>query len=408
MTHWLTKQTRIFGAVAALCLGLPATASAEPADKAAQADAKKHGQKKKAKRTAQAKPADKKAHKPEAKKAHGKPEEKGKADKPADKKGKAAHRGKTAQAHGQPTRREQPKADRHDDKDDKDDTCVRAAVELGRTSGEEQKFVLTRCKGKPADKAIERLSVLMRPYSVDKPGTLPDLHPKAGTKNLREGELLPGIHAADPGLLSRLQAIASEFPERKITIISGYRPGGKGVSHRHGRAVDIRVEGVKTEELATFCRGLVDTGCGFHPNGDFIHLDVRPKGTGHAYWIDAAGPGEAPHFVSSWPPPKDKSDDDNKTKPHKDAPLDDANHADTKKKAGHGPGKADRDHDDLTPPDPGPRPQAPSLGLVAFLAPPPGLHPRSSRRESRRCSLPWTLRRARPRSAAAGGAHRRA
>jgi len=345
MTLWLTTQARTLGAAAAfvLLLGLPGSASAEPGrqgDAAAEAKHKKAPKKKRT--TAQVK---KKGHDDKAK---GHDKNKGSDDKSKDHKGSHVGKkhGKTAQAHTQPTRRDAPHqgADKKDDGDDKDG-CVRDAVEIGRTSGEEMKFSLTRCKGKPAEKAVERLSVMMRPYSVAKPGQLPELHPKAGAKNLREGEISPGIHAADPGLLSRLQAIASEFPGKKLTIVSGYRVGSSGAFHHHGKALDLQVEGASASELATFCRGLVDTGCGFYPNGGFVHVDVRPKGTGHVYWIDAAGPGEAPHVVSSWPPPKDK-DEKEDARPAKHAPQDDTNHADTKKKAGHGAAKTDRDQED--------------------------------------------------------------
>jgi hypothetical protein len=34
---------------------------------------------------------------------------------------------------------------------------------------------------------------------------------------------------------------------------------------------------------------LDDTGCGYYPNADFIHMDVRDPGTGHVAWIDASG-----------------------------------------------------------------------------------------------------------------------
>jgi len=321
MTHWLSTQVRTLGALAglALLLGLSAPASAREARPArgAEAGKKNHG---KGKRTAQAAPKGKKAQ--EKKRA------------PAAK----PHRGKTAQAYAQPSRRAQP-AQGSEEKDD----CLRDPVEISRLSGEGMKLSLTRCKGKPADQAVERLSVLMRPYSVAKPTSLPSLTPKQD-KGLREGELSPGIHAADPGLLSRLQAIASEFPGHTITVVSGYRPGGTGAYHRHGKAIDVRVEGVKTETLATFCRSLLDTGCGYYPNGGFVHVDVRPKGTGHVYWIDAAGPGEPSQFVSSWPPRKD--DEDGKVKSGKGAPKDDTSHGDVKKKAGHGAARADRDHED--------------------------------------------------------------
>ncbi|MCU0659928.1 MAG: D-Ala-D-Ala carboxypeptidase family metallohydrolase [Polyangiaceae bacterium] len=327
MTHWLSTQARTLGALVglALFLGYPAPASAEKTPTASTSKSKAG---KKGKKTAQTAKKQEKGGKAE------KAEKGGKGDK-----GKKGPRGKTAQAHGQPTRRPQAETKAPAEQDD----CVRSAVEIQRLSGEELKFALTRCKGQPADRAVEKLSVLMRPYSVPKPSSLPELDPKGTGKDRREGELMPGIHGADPGLLSRLQAVASEFPGHPITIVSGYRPGGTGAYHRHGKAVDVRVEGVKTEALATFCRGLLDTGCGYYPNGEFVHIDVRPRGTGHVYWIDAAGPGEPSHFVKSWPV---GPEEDGKHPVDKSAPRDETTHKDVKKKAGHGAARADRDHEE--------------------------------------------------------------
>jgi hypothetical protein len=60
---------------------------------------------------------------------------------------------------------------------------------------------------------------------------------------------------------------------------------------------------VANEAVVEFCKTLADTGCGYYPNSSFVHVDVRQPGTGHVAWIDASGPGEAPRYVASWPPP---------------------------------------------------------------------------------------------------------
>jgi hypothetical protein len=65
----------------------------------------------------------------------------------------------------------------------------------------------------------------------------------------------------------------------------------------------MHIEGARNEAVVDFCKTLADTGCGYYPNSSFVHVDVRQPGTGHVTWIDASGPGEAPHYVSSWPPP---------------------------------------------------------------------------------------------------------
>ncbi len=86
-------------------------------------------------------------------------------------------------------------------------------------------------------------------------------------------------------------------------VISGYRPNSVGSFHASAQALDFRVDGVANEALVAFCKTLDDTGCGYYPNSSFVHMDVRPVGTGHVAWIDASGPGESAHYVSAWPPP---------------------------------------------------------------------------------------------------------
>ena len=71
------------------------------------------------------------------------------------------------------------------------------------------------------------------------------------------------------------------------------------------RAIDFRSEGTRNEVVA-FCKTLTDTGCGFHPNSSFVHLDVRDSGAGHVSRIDASGLGE-PRYVTAWPPKSAKS-----------------------------------------------------------------------------------------------------
>jgi hypothetical protein len=68
------------------------------------------------------------------------------------------------------------------------------------------------------------------------------------------------------------------------------------------------VAGVSSEELVAFCKTLPDTGCGYYPNSSFVHLDVRGSGVGSVTWIDASGPGQAPHYVPTWPPPAEQAD----------------------------------------------------------------------------------------------------
>jgi len=42
-------------------------------------------------------------------------------------------------------------------------------------------------------------------------------------------------------------------------------------------------------------------GCGYYPNGSFVHVDVRPYATGRVVWVDASRPGEPSRYVDGWP-----------------------------------------------------------------------------------------------------------
>jgi hypothetical protein len=174
--------------------------------------------------------------------------------------------------------------------------CFNKAAQIVRMWGETEDLVLTYCDGRPAPKAEEKLSVLIRPHTVRIPKDLP-AYP---SKRDESEEWVKGIKQIHPGLVSRLGAVAKHFPNKKVFVVSGYRPWSIGSLHRQGRAMDIRVEGVPNEHLVAFCRTLNDTGCGYYPNSVFIHMDVRPEKTGHVYWIDASGPGESANYVSSW------------------------------------------------------------------------------------------------------------
>jgi hypothetical protein len=179
-------------------------------------------------------------------------------------------------------------------------TCEKDPIEVIR-GPEIDTFALTTCDGSVAPLAVERLSVLIRPGSAARPvAPLAELAKKAGA------ELAQGVHRADTRLTQRIQELADHFGKPgspiKLSIVSGMRPTSVGSMHAMGRAIDFRIEGTKNEDVIAFCKTLNDTACGFYPKSSFVHLDVRDPGTGHVSWIDASGPGEAPQFVTSWPP----------------------------------------------------------------------------------------------------------
>jgi len=182
--------------------------------------------------------------------------------------------------------------------------CNKEPVEVIR-GPEFERFELMRCDGSIAPYAVEHLSILIRPGGAARPTTsVYELAKKKGP------DLAPGIKRVDPRLIERLQAVVDKFGKNgservpvKLSVISGYRPTSTGSMHATGRAIDFRIEGVKNDDVVSFCKTLGDTGCGFYPNSSFVHLDVRDAGAGHVSWIDASGPGETPRYVSQWPPP---------------------------------------------------------------------------------------------------------
>jgi uncharacterized protein YcbK (DUF882 family) len=99
------------------------------------------------------------------------------------------------------------------------------------------------------------------------------------------GEVKP----IDVDLLDLLNTLARTLPtEEPFHVISGYRSpstnaylrthGGGGVAahslHLVGKAIDIRVPGVKLRDLYRTAVGLHGGGVGIYPGSDFVHVDV--------------------------------------------------------------------------------------------------------------------------------------
>ena len=105
-------------------------------------------------------------------------------------------------------------------------------------------------------------------------------------------------HPVEGRLISLLGIVSNHFGSRKIEIVSGFRPYTPTQytahsNHNHGKAIDFRVVGVPNDVVRDFCRTLRNVGCGYYPNGGFVHMDVRESS---AFWIDFAKPGEPPRY----------------------------------------------------------------------------------------------------------------
>ncbi len=187
--------------------------------------------------------------------------------------------------------------------------CFSPEVHVARRRGElleHRQLALTFCDGLPNPSALDSLSVLARSRDLERP-LMPEIRayrqkpldrgPRA--KRRRPDYLTEHVMRVNAELLPRLQKVAHRFPGKMIEIVSGHRPDARDTSrHHHGRALDIRVDGISREALRDFLRGLEETGVGYYPNSYFVHMDVRDK---RGYWVDRSGPGEIADY-GTWPP----------------------------------------------------------------------------------------------------------
>ncbi|MBP9111567.1 MAG: DUF882 domain-containing protein [Polyangiaceae bacterium] len=151
--------------------------------------------------------------------------------------------------------------------------CFDEPVEI-RRGKERARFALLDCQGNVASSALHQVSWMLRPS---------------------RGEW----QVVDERLVSRLGSVAKKFRTPKapleFVIVSGERPASVGSKHAEAKAVDFRIEGVKNEAIAAFCKSFEETGCGYYPNSVFVHMDVRDQS--HITWTDASRPGEPPQYI---------------------------------------------------------------------------------------------------------------
>jgi uncharacterized protein YcbK (DUF882 family) len=126
-------------------------------------------------------------------------------------------------------------------------------------------------------------------------GHVPPNALKAFERMMRQGD---AMHPVDPRLVALVGIVSNHFGGKTMDIVSGYRAYAPTQytphsNHNYGKAVDFRILGVTNESLRDFCRTLRSAGCGYYPNGAFVHLDVRDT---KAYWVDWSRPGEPPKY----------------------------------------------------------------------------------------------------------------
>jgi uncharacterized protein YcbK (DUF882 family) len=96
------------------------------------------------------------------------------------------------------------------------------------------------------------------------------------------------VHVIDPKLLDLLHALArSVGTTEPFHVISGYRSPrtnlalrahSSGVAkyslHMEGKAIDIRLPGVRLTRVRDKALGLAQGGVGYYPSSDFVHVDT--------------------------------------------------------------------------------------------------------------------------------------
>jgi uncharacterized protein YcbK (DUF882 family) len=92
----------------------------------------------------------------------------------------------------------------------------------------------------------------------------------------RSGRVKP-LH---PGVIAMLAEVGKRYPGRVIEVVSGFRASReerKTSPHLAGRAIDLRVRGVKTGDVRDWLWSThSQVGIGFYPHGDYLHMDTRP------------------------------------------------------------------------------------------------------------------------------------
>ncbi len=103
-------------------------------------------------------------------------------------------------------------------------------------------------------------------------------------RDFRTGDL----HLIDPALLDYLHDVQCTLGcDAPFGVISGYRSpatnemlqhSSSGVAtaslHLAGRAIDVRIPGIKTARLREMAAALRRGGVGYYPASDFVHLDT--------------------------------------------------------------------------------------------------------------------------------------
>jgi LysM repeat protein len=165
--------------------------------------------------------------------------------------------------------------------------------EAGLSSRDARDQRTERTRSKP----IKRGYVEMANYTSRYRGVVFDKRGKVAPGAIESISKLLGATGSrprvDPRLIALLADVSEHFGGRPLRVVSGWRDVSyfEDSRHKHSKAVDFSIPGVPNTVLRDYLRRFRNCGVGYYPNSSFVHLDVRESA---AYWVDYAGPGEAP------------------------------------------------------------------------------------------------------------------
>jgi hypothetical protein len=119
-------------------------------------------------------------------------------------------------------------------------------------------------------------------------GTVDDLAADTFTQ-IASGESETSL---DRRLVQLVFKAAYHFGVPEVWSISAWRPTkkGKGNKHASGEAIDFKLPGIRTPQLANYLFTMPRAGVGWytHPRTQYVHLDVRDESY---HWVDGSPPG---------------------------------------------------------------------------------------------------------------------
>jgi uncharacterized protein YcbK (DUF882 family) len=149
----------------------------------------------------------------------------------------------------------------------------------------------------PSTKNVKKGYVDLATYTTRYRGVVFDKRGKVAPGAIESISKLFGATGSRPRVDARLIALLADVSEhfggRPVRVVSGWRDHSyfEDSRHKHSQAVDFSIPGVENTVLRDYVRRFRNCGVGYYPNSSFVHLDVRESA---AYWVDYAGPGEAP------------------------------------------------------------------------------------------------------------------